>query len=427
MSELKIAVAGLGTVGVGVIKVLQDNAKLISARTGATISVVAVSSRDKTKDRGVDLSQFDWYADAVDMAENADYDVLLETIGGSHGIALDITKIALNKSRHVVTANKAMLAHHGQELAELAETKGVALGYEAAVAGGIPVIKVVRESLAGNEITSIRGILNGTCNYILTTMKQEGRSFEDVLADAQELGYAEADPAGDVEGIDAAHKLTLLASLGFGTKVNFDSVYTDGISNLQSIDQIAADALGYSVKLLGIARNMGDEILQRVTPVLLPKNDSMYGVEGVFNAVSIHSDAADETFLVGRGAGEKPTASAVVSDICDVAKGLIGTVFNAPATSLKSVPTQSADEYLSPRYIRLRLQSDKTIDVREVLAKHHVTLEKAWQSKNKDGSYWTVVLTNTVQETIVAQLLTELEALDEVVDTPYSMPIENEV
>ena len=427
MKTLNIAVAGLGTVGVGVIKLLSENAELITARTGATIKVVAVSSRDKNKDRGIDLSPFTWYGDAKDMAENADYDVLLETVGGSHGIALDIVTIALNKGRHVVTANKAMLAHHGQSLAELSESKGVSLGYEAAVAGGIPVIKAVRESLAGNEITSIRGILNGTCNYILTTMWQEGRSFADVLEDAQKLGYAEADPTADVEGIDAAHKLALLASLGFGTKVNFDGVHIEGISKIQNIDQVAADALGYSIKLLGITRNLGKEILQRVNPVLLPKHDSMYGVEGVFNAVSIHSDAADETFLVGRGAGEKPTASAVVSDICDIAKGFLSPIFGASAQSLHAVPSQEGSTYVAPRYIRMRLQSDKTIDVRETLSKHGIALEKAWQSKNDDGSYWTVVLTNRVAESVVADMLQELEGLDEVVDTPYSMPIENQV
>ena len=427
MKTLNIAVAGLGTVGVGVIKLLAENAELITARTGAQIKVVAVSSRDKTKDRGMDLSPYIWYGDAKDMAENGDYDILLETVGGVHGIALDIVTIALNKGRHVVTANKAMLAHHGQALAELSESQGVCLGYEAAVAGGIPVIKAVRESLAGNEITSIRGILNGTCNYILTTMREENRSFADVLEDAQKLGYAEADPTADVEGIDAAHKLALLASLGFGTKVNFDGVHIEGISNLQNIDQVAADALGYSIKLLGITRNLGKEILQRVTPVLLPKHDSMYGVEGVFNAVSIHSDAADETFLVGRGAGEKPTASAVVSDICDIAKGFVSPVFGASASSLKNVPAQDASTYVAPRYIRMRLQSDKTVDVRETLSKYGITLEKAWQSKNPDGSYWTIVLTNRVAEAVVTDMLQDLAGLDEVVDTPYAMPIENQV
>ena len=427
MKTLNIAVAGLGTVGVGVIKLLTENAGLITARTGANINVVAVSSRDKTKDRGVDLSPYTWYADAKDMAQNADYDIFLETVGGADGIALEIVKIALGRGRHVVTANKAMLAHHGQELAQLAEKNNVSLGYEPAVAGGIPVIKAVRESLAGNEITSIRGILNGTCNYILTTMREEGRSFEDVLQDAQQLGYAEADPTADVEGIDAAHKLALLASLGFGVQVNFNGVHTEGISKLQSIDQIAADALGYSIKLLGITRNLGKEILQRVNPVLLPKHDSMYGVEGVFNAVSIHSDAADETFLVGRGAGEKPTASAVLSDICDIAKGCVSPVFGASTSDLKAVPSQDASAYVAPRYIRMRLQSDKTIDVRETLSKHGITLEKAWQSKNDDGSYWTVVLTNRVAESVVAEMLGDLVGLDEVVDTPYSMPIENQV
>ena len=427
MKTLNIAVAGLGTVGVGVIKLLSENAGLITARTGAKINVFAVSSRDKSKDRGVDLSPYTWYADAKDMAENADYDIFLETVGGADGIALDIVRIALGRGRHVVTANKAMLAHHGQELSQLAEANGVSLGYEPAVAGGIPVIKAVRESLAGNEITSIRGILNGTCNYILTTMREEGRSFEDVLQDAQKLGYAEADPTADVEGIDAAHKLALLASLGFGTQVNFNGVHTEGISKLQSIDQIAADALGYSIKLLGITRNLGGEILQRVNPVLLPKHDSMYGVEGVFNAVSIHSDAADETFLVGRGAGEKPTASAVLSDICDIAKGFVSPVFGASASSLKNVPSQDASTYVAPRYIRMHLHSDKTIDVRETLSKHGIALEKAWQSKNPDGSYWTVVLTNRVAESVVADMLGDLTRLDEVVDIPYSMPIENHV
>ena len=300
---LTIAVAGLGTVGAGVIRVLDTHAELLTRRCGRELKVVAVSARNRSKDRGIALDAYEWYDDAAEMAGKADAEVVVELIGGAGGIAKSVVDSALDAGRHVVTANKALLAHHGTELARAAEGAGVALAYEAAVAGGIPIVKALREGLAANSFDRVYGILNGTCNYILSAMRETGRGFDEVLAEAQELGYAEADPAFDIDGVDTAHKLAILASLAFGTEVDFDSIYTEGIRHVSPLDFEFAEELGYRIKLLGIARRTPSGIEQRVHPCMVPLADPIAHIEDVFNAVVVDGDAVETTMYEGRGAG----------------------------------------------------------------------------------------------------------------------------
>ena len=334
--HLRLGIAGLGTVGTGVLDLVAQNASVIEARCGRGVTVTSVSARSRSASRGDhDISAFAWYDDPVEMARSADIDVLVELIGGEDGPAKAAVEAALNSGRHVVTANKALLAHHGTALAALAESSGVALNFEAAVAGGIPIVKTMRESLAGNQVRRVFGILNGTCNYILTQMEAEERDFEDVLKEAQELGYAEADPAFDIGGFDAAHKVACLTSLAFGTHVDFGSIYIEGIEHITLADIRNAGDLGYKIKLLGVAVETPDGIEQRVHPTLVPKNSPIADVDGVYNAVAVQADFADDLMLEGRGAGAHPTASSVVADICDIARGTVVPAFGVPASALK--------------------------------------------------------------------------------------------
>ncbi|MFD0934196.1 homoserine dehydrogenase, partial [Methylobacterium trifolii] len=295
----------------------------LAAATGRDIRVTAVSSRDRGRDRGLDLSAVQWFDDPVELARAPDIDCVVELIGGSDGPAKAVDEAALSAGKHVVTANKALLAHHGAALARLAEGNGVALAFEASVAGGIPVIKAIREGLPGNAVSRVYGILNGTCNYILTRMEREGLTFEACLKDAQALGYAEADPTFDVEGFDTAHKLAILTSLAFGTVVDAEGVSVEGISGVQPLDLKMADELGYRIKLLGVAQLAEGGIEQRVHPTMVPKSSAIAQVMGVTNAVTVDADAVGELTLIGPGAGGEATASAVVADIADVACGLV--------------------------------------------------------------------------------------------------------
>ena len=300
---LSVGVAGLGTVGGGVLKVLRENADLVAARAGRPIVVTAVSARDRSKDRGVPFAGLRWYDDPVALASDPGVDVVVEAIGGSEGSARALAEATIAAGKSLVTANKALLAVHGAELAALAEAKGVSLAFEAAVAGGIPAIKALREGLAANRISRVSGILNGTCNYILTQMREHGREFADVLADAQKLGYAEADPSFDIDGIDAAHKLSILAALAFGRPVAFDSVYVEGIRRISALDIGFATELGYRIKLLGIARQTDQGIETRVHPCMVPSSAPIARVDGVFNAVVAEGNFVGRVMLEGRGAG----------------------------------------------------------------------------------------------------------------------------
>jgi homoserine dehydrogenase len=331
---LRIALAGLGTVGAGVVRLVETNRELIARRAGRPIAIVAVSARERHKDRGVDLSPYDWDDDMTAMAARADVDVVVELVGGSDGPALTLARNALKSGKSLVTANKAMIAHHGLELAGMAEASGAALKFEAAVAGGIPVIKGLREGAAANAIRRLYGILNGTCNYILSTMEATGRDFGDVLKEAQVLGYAEADPAFDIEGTDAAHKLSILSAIAFGSRIDFEAVETQGISRIRAADIAQADALGYVIRLVGTAEaESANSLFQRVQPRLVARSHPLAHVTGPTNAVVAEGDFVGRLLFEGRGAGDGPTASAVVADIIDIARGNSGAPFSVPAAA----------------------------------------------------------------------------------------------
>ncbi|WP_395666826.1 homoserine dehydrogenase [Methylocella sp.] len=352
-NPLRIGLAGLGTVGASVIRLLKRQADALTSRTARRIEVVAVSARDRGRDRGVDLADVEWLDDPVALARHEGVDIFVELIGGADGPALDAVTAALAAGRSCVTANKALLAKHGLRLARLAEEKGAALSFEASVAGGIPIVKTLREGLAGNQIERVYGVLNGTCNYILSRMEQERLSFADCLAEAQRLGYAEADPTFDVGGFDTAHKLAILTSLAFGTAIDAEAVNVEGIESIRLADLEAADELGYRVKLLGVARRTPDGIEQRVHPTMVPKSSSVAQVMGVTNAVTIDADAVHELTLVGPGAGGEATASAVVADIADIARGVRSKPFGLPVAALARAEPAPMQLHLGGYYIRL--------------------------------------------------------------------------
>ncbi len=354
---IRLGIAGLGTVGAGVAKILRDQAQTISARAGCPVTISAVSARNRSKDRGVDLSAFDWEDDAVALARRDDVDLLVELIGGSDGPAKAATEAAIAAGKHVVTANKAMLAIHGQALAEAAEAAQVALMFEAAVAGGIPCVKALTEGLAGNRITRVMGVMNGTCNYILTRMESAGLSYTDVFQEASDLGYLEADPTLDVGGVDAGHKLALLAAIAFGARVDFEGVRVQGIEAV-SIDDIrqAAD-MGFRIKLLGVAQAGEDGIEARMTPCLVPAASPLGTLEGPTNMVVFEGDAVGRIIMSGAGAGEGPTASAVWSDIIDIARGFRRPVFGRPAKDLARAVAAKASSP-APFYLRMTLRDE---------------------------------------------------------------------
>ena len=352
-APLKVAVAGLGTVGAGLLQLLRRQCAVLEIRCGRAVEVVAVSARDRGKDRGVDLGVVSWFDDAVTMARECDADVVVELIGGEEGAARDVCEAAIEAGRHVVTANKALIAHHGMRLAAAAEEAGVCFAFEAAVAGGVPVIKSIREGLAANAITRVYGILNGTCNYVLTKMDEEGREFGEVLGEAQALGYAEAEPSLDVDGVDTAHKLAILASVAFGTEMNFAGVHVEGIRHVSLMDIRFAAELGYRIKLLGIA-SLGDgEVEQRVHPCMVPMTTPIANVDGVFNAVVVDGDVADTIVLEGRGAGAGPTASAVAADLMDIARGRTVVTFTVPVGRLRRLEARPMHRHRGAYYIRL--------------------------------------------------------------------------
>jgi homoserine dehydrogenase len=426
---LSVAVAGLGTVGGGVLKLLRDNADVITARAGRPIAVTAVSARDRTRDRGVSLSGLRWYEDPVALAADPAVDVVVELIGGSDGPARALVQAALAAGKPVVTANKAMLAVHGASLAAAAEERGVPLAFEAAVAGGIPVIKALREGLAANRIQRIAGILNGTCNYILTQMRERGREFAEVLADAQKLGYAEADPSFDIDGIDAAHKLAILAALAFGRPVAFDAVHVEGIRNVSALDIAFAGELGYRIKLLGIARQTDGGIEARVHPCMVPGSAPIARVDGVFNAVVAEGDFVGRVMLEGRGAGAGPTASAVVADLIDIARNRVTPVWGAASAELSDAPSVPMSAHVGPYYLRLMVVDRPGViaDVTAVLRDLHVSLESMLQRGRAPGEAVPVVLvTHETQESAMRAALSRIAALNTVLEAPTLIRIEPE-
>ena len=425
---LKIAVAGLGTVGAATVQLLERQAEPVGLRAGRRIVVVAVSARDRRRDRGVDLSAVRWYEDAAAMAADPDIDAVVELIGGADGVALEVVETALAHGKHVVTANKALIAKHGTRLAARAEEAGVALAFEAAVAGGIPIIKTLRESLAGNRLSRVYGILNGTSNYILTTMRQSGREFGEVLAEAQKLGYAEADPSFDIDGVDAAHKLAILASVAFGRPVDAEGVYTEGIRHISRLDIDFADELGFRIKLLGIARLTENGLEQRVHPCMVPAGTPIAAVEGVFNAVVAEGDFVGRVVLEGRGAGAFPTASAVAADLVDIAAGRRVAPFGVPAASLRPLPVAPMERHQGAYYMRLMVldQPGVIADVAAALRDEHVSLESMIQRGRAPGEAVPVVLTTHVTvEAAMRRALDRIAALDSVLEPPRLIRIED--
>ncbi|TMJ28313.1 MAG: homoserine dehydrogenase [Alphaproteobacteria bacterium] len=381
VAPLKVGLAGLGTVGASVVRLIERQREALEARCGRPIEVVAVTARSRNKRRDVDVGGFRWAADAVALAGDREIDVFVEVIGGESDPAKRAVEAALSAGKSVVTANKALLARHGVALAALAEQHHVALNFEAAVAGGIPIVKTLREGLVGNSLTRIYGILNGTCNYILTRMERENLSFARALEEAQQLGYAEADPSFDIEGHDTAQKLAILASLAFGTRVDPGAVYVEGIASITPEDLRAADDLGYRVKLLGVAVKTENGIEQRVHPTMVPKGSAIAQVMGVTNAVTVDADAVREITLVGPGAGGEATASAVVSDIADIARGVRTAPFGRPSARLASVEKAPMQRHEGGYYIRM-LAVDKpgtAARIATCFAEESISLESIMQ------------------------------------------------
>jgi homoserine dehydrogenase len=350
---LRLGVAGLGTVGCGLLRLIEAHAPRLAETAGRAIAVAGVSARTRDKARGVKLDGIPWFSDPVALAADASIDALVELIGGEDGAAKAAVEAALSAGKPVVTANKALLARYGADLAQLAEENGVALNFEAAVAGGIPVIKTLRESLAGNRIRRVYGILNGTCNYILTKMQDEHRAFADVLKEAQAKGYAESDPTFDIGGFDTAHKLALLTSLAFGTPVAFDQIDVEGIEGITQADIEAAEDLGYRIKLLGVALQTESGIEQRVHPAMVPQHSAIAEVSGVTNCVAIDGDSVGNLLLVGPGAGAAPTASAVMGDVLDIARGATPYPFRVQAARLEPYTRATLGRHHGAYYVRL--------------------------------------------------------------------------
>ncbi len=428
---LRIGIAGLGTVGASVARVISAKAGELTRQCGRPIVVAAVSARSAGKDRGVDLSSAQWFDDPVKLAAQADIDVFVELIGGDEGPAREAVKAALEAGRHVVTANKALLSKHGVTLAEIAEKKGVLLNYEAAVAGGIPVIKTMREALAGNTVNRVFGILNGTCNYILTRMEAEGLTFEACLEDAQRLGYAEADPTFDIEGNDTAHKLSILTALAFGTKISADDIYLEGIANISQADIRAAADLGYRIKLLGVAQRTESGIEQRVHPTMVPTASVIAQVHGVTNAVAIETDILGELLLSGPGAGGNATASAVVGDIADIAKSRPGfqhgPVFGRPARELKPYKKAQMRSHAGGYFIRLTVH-DRTgvfAAIAKRMADNDISLESIVQRSAETDLHKTVILvTHETTEQAIRKATDGITKDGHLIDKPQVIRIE---
>ena len=423
---LRIALAGLGTVGVGVAKIIQTHHDMLSARAGRPIEIAAVSARSRTRERSVDLGGYDWHDDPVAMAKRDDIDLLVEVIGGEDGPAKAACEAALKTGKHVVTANKALMARHGQSLAELAEENGVALRFEAAVAGGIPVVKALTEGLAANRITRVMGVMNGTCNYILTTMEATGNSYANVLADAQKLGYAEADPSFDVGGIDAAQKLALLAATAFGTRVDFDGIVVEGIERITLTDIEQARDMGYQIKLLGVARMTKHGLEQRMQPCLVPGTSPLGQLEGVTNMVSIEGDFIGQTIYQGPGAGEGPTASAIMADVIDIARGLIIPAFGQPATSLKPSgnAVQASD---APYYLRLDLADEPgtLAKVATVLGENGISIDRMRQYSHDTDLAPVQIVTHDCTPDRLETALEKIAALEVCSARPVAIRIES--
>lgn len=408
---LRLGIAGLGTVGVGVVKIIRQHAAMLEARTGQPVEIAAVSARDANKDRGVSLSSYAWETNPVALAKRDDVDVFIELMGGHEGPAKDATEAALASGKDVVTANKALLAHHGQALAEMAEASGRVIRFEAAVAGGIPVIKSLTEGLAANQITRVMGVMNGTCNYILTRMQDSGLPYAEVFEEANKLGYLEADPNLDVGGIDAGHKLSLLSAIAFGTQVNFDGVELEGIQRISIEDIHTAADMGYRIKLLGVAQMTGRGLEQRMTPCLVPVDSPLGQLVGGTNMVVLEGDAVEQVVLRGPGAGEGPTASAVMGDVCDIARGLRLSTFGQPAASLAQTEVAQSNSP-APYYLRFTLldRPGAMAKIATALGEAGVSIDRMRQTMHDGTEAPVIIVTHKTQR---AHLDTAMKSIAE--------------
>ncbi len=422
---LRLGIAGLGTVGRGVVKIVQRHADLIAARGGRPVEITAVSARNRTADRGVDLSAYAWEDDPVALAQRPDVDIFVELMGGAEGPARAATEAAISAGKDVVTANKALLAHHGQRLAEAAEAQGRVIRFEAAVAGGIPVIKALTEGLAGNQITRVMGVMNGTCNYILTRMESAGLPYADVFAEAQGLGYVEADPTLDVGGIDAGHKLSLLAAIAFGTRVSFDAVDLEGIDRVSIEDIRQAADMGLRIKLLGVAQMTGRGLEQRMSPCLVPADSPLGQLPGGTNMVVLEGDSVGQIVLRGAGAGEGPTASAVMADVIDIARGTRLSTFGRPAASLVA-PVAAKASAPAAHYLRMTLQ-DKPgalAKIATVLGEAGVSIDRMRQYGHDDATAPVLIVTHKTTRDAIDHALAGFAATGVMVGHPVALRIE---
>ncbi|MEL6884885.1 MAG: homoserine dehydrogenase [Pseudomonadota bacterium] len=425
-TPLRLGIAGLGTVGVGVVRIIRQQAQLLQARTGRAVTISAVSARSRDKDRGVPLSGYAWEDDPVALATREDVDVYVELMGGIDGPAKASVEEAIAAGKDVVTANKAMLAIHGQALAEAAEAAGVSLRYEAAVAGGIPVIKALTEGLAGNEITRIVGVMNGSCNYILTRMEDAGLPYANVFAEADGLGYLEADPQLDVGGIDAAHKLAILSAIAFGTRPDFDGIELEGIDRVSIDDIRQAGDMGFKIKLLGVAQKTGRGLEQRMMPCLVPATSPFGQLQGGTNMVAIEGDAVEQIVLRGPGAGEGPTASAVMGDVCDIARGLQLPVFGQPASTLAAAP-RARSVLPAPYYLRMALM-DKPgalAKIATVLGDAGVSIDRMRQTAHDDTTAPVLIVTHACTRAALDDAIAAMAGTGVLASDPVVLRIES--
>ncbi len=432
---LRLGIAGLGTVGASVVEILRRHENDLSARAGRAIKLAAVSARDRSRDRGVSLDGVAWFDDPAELAKSDDIDVFVELIGGEDGVALESVHAALDAGHGVVTANKALLASHGVELAVIAEAHDAPLAFEAAVGGGIPIIKALREALAGNHITRLFGILNGTCNYILTRMEEDGLTFSECLTDAQRLGYAEADPTFDVEGRDTAHKLAILTSIAFGTRIDKDAIFVEGISAIEPQDIAAADELGYRIKLLGVAQQTESGIEQRVHPAMVPRDSTIARVSGVTNAVAVEGDFIGSVMLSGPGAGGSATASAVVGDILDIARGIKVPPLGRPVASLEPYRRAKMRAHEGGYYLRLMVR-DKPgafAAIAKCMADADISLEsivqrnrppKSAPRSHHDEAQAVTIITYETTEAAIRSALERIESEGQISGKPKLIRIE---
>ena len=424
-NELRLGIAGLGTVGAGVVKIVENSSDILAKRCGRKISVAAVSARSRSKRRGIEISGYAWEDDPVALARRNDIDIFIELIGGENGPARASVEAALDSGKQVVTANKAMLAAHGQHLAELAEKKGLALRFEAAVAGGIPVVKVLSESMAANRIHRVLGVMNGTCNYILTRMESSGLSYDEVFAEANALGYLEADPALDVGGIDSGHKLALLASIAFGTRVDFASMEIEGIDRVSITDIEQARDMGFRIKLLGVAKLTEKGLEQRTQPCLVPADSPLGQLENATNMIVLEGDAAGQIFLRGAGAGEGPTASSVMSDVVELARGQRAATFGQPAGSLVDAKPASSD-LSAPFYLRMTLKDEPGVlaMIASVLGDAGISIDRMRQYRHEGEAAPVIMVTHKTSPAEIAKAISRIKRSGAVLEDPVSIRIE---